>query len=102
MSDLGSFYFEGKSGLKKDDVLALEWYKRAAEKGHASSQFNVGTFYENGRGGVERDDKMALEWYRKAAANGTPSLLLLSRVLMPDSLSVSLCLSVVCVCFFFY
>ncbi|MBQ2988815.1 MAG: leucine-rich repeat protein, partial [Clostridia bacterium] len=47
----------------------VEWYTKAAEQGHITSQFNLAVRYANGRG-VERNDKKAVEWYTKAAEQG--------------------------------
>jgi len=33
-----------------------KWYKKAAEQGHASAQYNLAVCYENGTG-VEKDEK---------------------------------------------
>jgi len=49
--------------------IAAEWYRKAAEQGHAEAQYKLGFMYQNGRG-VKKDDKQAAEWYRKAAAQG--------------------------------
>ena len=45
---------------------AIEWYKNAAEQGHANAQCNLGVMYYNGRG-VDVNYKKAIEWYEKAA-----------------------------------
>ena len=45
------------------------WYRKAAEQGDASAQYNLGVMYENGHG-VEQDDEQAVFWYRKAAEQG--------------------------------
>jgi TPR repeat protein len=68
--------------------VALEWFKRAVEKGSMQARFRVGLAYEQGTilcllsimpntfGGcvigkaVERDMKVALEWYRQSAEQG--------------------------------
>jgi len=67
--DHGVLYFEvnprGKSNMQK----AFDWYKKAAEQGHESSQLNLGVMYNQGRG-VKRDYVEAAHWYEKAAAQG--------------------------------
>ncbi len=67
-TDLGYMYQNGQ-GLEQDDELAVFWYRKAAEQGYASGQFNLGWMYDNGRG-LEQDDELAVYWYRKAAEQG--------------------------------
>lgn len=47
----------------------MEWYRKAADQGHAAAQLNLGLMYESGRG-VARDDAEALSWMRKSADGG--------------------------------
>jgi len=56
----------------KDDVRALEAFRKAAEQGFASAQCNVAWMYENGHGTLRnnRDIKEAYKWYKLAADNG--------------------------------
>ena len=63
--NMGQMYYFGR-GVERDYVKAMEWYLRAAEKGHADAQYNIGCMYSNGLG-VERDYVKAMEWYLKAA-----------------------------------
>ena len=48
---------------------AAEWYRRAAEQGHADAQSRLGTYYMNGRG-VPKDYEEAVKWWHKAAEQG--------------------------------
>jgi TPR repeat protein len=50
-------------------VQAVEWFRKAADQGHARAQGNLGWMYERGRG-VAQDDVQAVEWYCKAADQG--------------------------------
>ena len=68
---IGQYYAEGLGGLKKDDKTALEWYRKAADKGHADAMNMIGRYYDEGWGGLEEDKAAALEWYRKAADAGS-------------------------------
>jgi len=52
--------------VAKDQVEAVEWYRKAAEQNNAEAQFNLGICYDNGRG-VTKDLVEAYKWYRKAA-----------------------------------
>ena len=63
-------YTEGKGGIPQNDVLAMEWCRKAAEQGHAGAQFYLGTMYKLGRGGLSQSDVLAEKWYRKAAVQG--------------------------------
>jgi TPR repeat protein len=61
-------YFYGE-GVPRDDALATQWYRRAAESGFAVAQFNLGKLNAEGRvpdGGIAE----AQAWYRRAAAQG--------------------------------
>lgn len=49
--------------------IALEWYLKAAIKGHTESASSAGEFYLDGRGGV-KDKQMAVRYFKQAAENG--------------------------------
>ena len=61
-------YFNGE-GVAKDVDKAIQWFRNAAEQGHAESQCVMGMCYEEGVGVVQDTDE-AIKWYRKAAAQG--------------------------------
>jgi hypothetical protein len=52
-----------------DFTRAAEWYRRAAEQGLPSAQFNVGYGYAYGIG-VEKDEAEAARWFERAATAG--------------------------------
>ena len=52
-----------------DYEAAVKWYKRAAEQGHASAQFNLGEMYFKGQG-VTQDYTRAYMWWEIAASQG--------------------------------
>lgn len=52
--------------VEKDEESAAEWFRRAAEQGHADAQGRLGVKYLTGVG-VKRDERQAAEWLRKAA-----------------------------------
>ena len=56
-------------GMPQDDVEAVKWFRRAANQGHVSAQFNLGVSYADGRG-VPQDDAEAVKWFRPAADQG--------------------------------
>ena len=53
----------------QDDAEAFEWFRLAADQGHAEAQWMIGRMYELGRG-VEQDIDKAIDWFRKAANLG--------------------------------
>ncbi len=55
---------KGRGVPQGDAEAAARWYRKAADQGHASAQFNLGSMYERGRG-VPQDDAAALKWYRR-------------------------------------
>ena len=69
MNELGVCY-EWGYGVGRDGSTALDWYRRAAEQGHAEAEHHLGRFYENGLGGLRRDRKEAKKWYHRASVHG--------------------------------
>jgi TPR repeat protein len=55
--------------VPKDDVEAVNWWRKAAEQGYARAQFSLGVMYDKGTI-VPEDDAEAVKWYRKAAQQG--------------------------------
>ncbi|EJK62366.1 hypothetical protein THAOC_17026 [Thalassiosira oceanica] len=66
---LGSQYFLGTYGLKKDTTRAVELYERAAELGVNEAHHNLGTLYAIGAD-VEKDMAKAFRHYEAAAMGG--------------------------------
>ena len=64
-------YFDG-TGVLKDAKEAVNWYRKAAEQGHAIAQWQLGFIYANSEG-VLKDAKEAVNWHRKAAEQGIAS-----------------------------
>ena len=48
---------------------AVKCFRKAAEQGNATAQFNLGYCYEKGQG-VAKDETEAVKWYREAAEQG--------------------------------
>ena len=65
---LGVCYYTGHF-VAQSYAEAVEWFRKAAEQGHANAQFNLGICYEDGEG-VAKDLKEAVKWFRKAAEQG--------------------------------
>ena len=61
--------YVGISGIEKDYVKAVKWYRKAAEQGCEFGQNSLGDCYYYGRG-VDEDNVEAVKWYRKAAEQG--------------------------------
>jgi TPR repeat protein len=55
---------------RRNNAEAVEWYRKAADQGHAEAQCNLGILLWNGDG-VARDRLDAIKWFRKAAAQGS-------------------------------
>jgi TPR repeat protein len=53
-------------GVQQNYKQAVEWYRKAADQGDASGQYNLGGIYNNGLG-VPQDYTAAARWLRKAA-----------------------------------
>jgi uncharacterized protein len=49
--------------------VAIGWYRKAAERGHADAQYNLGLMYYDGQG-TPLDPSEASRWFRKAAEQG--------------------------------
>ena len=58
-----------ESFVARDYQSAMEWWKKAAEQGHARAQNGLGVLYRDGDLG-EPDPQRAAEWFRRSAENG--------------------------------
>ena len=65
---LGYFNEEGIGGLKPDQLLAIDWFRKSAEKYNTSGMTSLGRIYAVGRG-VTPDGEEAMKWLRRAALN---------------------------------
>lgn len=59
-------------GTKQDFKEAAEWYRLAADQGHATAMYNLGVFYVHGWGGLRADIEVAKALFTKAAKFGQP------------------------------
>lgn len=66
--EIGDRYSKG-DGVGKDQMQALTWWKKAAEKGVAEAQVHLGECYELGEC-VPKDHTEAVKWYRRASEQG--------------------------------
>lgn len=65
---LGGMYDNG-SGVPRDAVEAVKWYRMAAEQGYCPAQSMLGSMYTLGRG-VPKDDILAYSWFNLASSQG--------------------------------
>jgi hypothetical protein len=63
-------YTKGES-VEQDFKETVKWWRKAAEQGYATAQYNLGMMYATGEG-VPQDYKEAIKWYRKSAEQGVP------------------------------
>ena len=68
-SCIGQFVRGLHDVLTHSYVEAAVWFYKAAEQGHATSQFNLGLMYLEGKG-VQQDKAEATSWLEKASAQG--------------------------------
>jgi TPR repeat protein len=71
---VGQTYLEGRDlehRIPEQERLSKEarWFRRAAENGHAPSQYRLATLYELGQG-APKDQAEAMIWYERAAVQG--------------------------------
>ena len=65
---LGLMYAKGQA-VPQDAIMAVNWYRKAAEQGYPLAQNNLGFMYGQGSG-VKKDFVQAHMWYSLAAAAG--------------------------------
>ena len=53
--------------MTKDDTLAVRWFHKAAEQGHAQAQNSLGAYYSDPN---VADYEQAVYWYRRAVEQG--------------------------------
>lgn len=58
-----------KAFLSRDFAKAAQWWKKAADKGHARAQNGLGVLYRDGDLG-KPDPKQAAYWFHRSAENG--------------------------------
>ena len=71
MHAFGMYLFDGVGGARNRPE-ALDWLKKAADRGLVDSQYNVARIYENGDEGIAPNPTQAYRWYLIAARAGDP------------------------------
>ena len=66
--NMGHLYRRGR-GVPQDFAVAVNWYRRAAERGLTRAQANLADMYLRGQG-VDQDMKEAVTWFHRAATRG--------------------------------
>jgi uncharacterized protein len=66
---VGAMLATGARGRPKDEAAAVRWYSRAAESGHAMSQYDLAFMLLLGEG-TETDTQKGLWWMEQAVKNG--------------------------------
>lgn len=67
---LGTMYVKGV-GVAQNYPLAINWYEKAAAKGHCLAQFNLGVIHRDGLG-VPADRDQARDYFKQSAKNKCP------------------------------
>ncbi|MEG1502573.1 MAG: tetratricopeptide repeat protein, partial [Synergistaceae bacterium] len=62
-------YFSEDAGERQDDTEAFKWFSKAANMGHAKSQYFIGLMYYFGEG-VEKNESQGVSWLKKSAQLG--------------------------------
>ena len=62
-------FYKGKGGTPKNLTMAAQWYRKAADRGHAAAQNALGWCYDSGKG-VTQDRAKAAYWYEQSALQG--------------------------------
>lgn len=79
--DAGSYYRDGRGGVRQDPQQWKSWYEKAAERQLPKLYLELGRACERGSYGLEKDEELALEYYKKGYAKGvTPCWEPLSRL----------------------
>ena len=64
--------YENGKGVPKDMVSAINFYRSAAQKNFAPSQFNLGIYYTEGEA-IKADYTKAYVWMAAAAKSNQPN-----------------------------
>jgi len=79
---LASEFFFGAESRPRNPVLAVYWFRKAAEQGSAEAAYNLGVCYEKGWGVEHASAVLAYRSYETAAAKGLPEAKLRKALLL--------------------
>lgn len=74
MNELGLLYSRGEASIEQDDEQAVEWWRRAADRGNVWAKINSAWALATGRG-VKQNLKAAFRGYFEAAETGNATAL---------------------------
>ena len=83
---LGHMYRMG-TGVEKNNIEAVSWFRKAAEQADAQGQFRLGGCYYLGEG-IEKDPVEGARWLRKAAEQGDDSAQIVLATILVDNSGV--------------
>lgn len=79
--NIGWMYLNGY-GLRTNENLALEWWQKASEQGHADANFSIAMLYDLGDGDVREDHSKAIDYYLLAANDGQDDAIAILKSMM--------------------
>jgi len=79
--NIGWMYLNGY-GLRVNDSLALDWWKKASRQGHTDANFSIGMLYSLGEGEVRKDSSKAIDYYLLAAQVGQEDAITILQSMM--------------------
>ncbi|WP_171060739.1 caspase family protein [Poseidonocella sp. HB161398] len=85
--NIGNHYKQG-SGVERNMDTALEWFLKAAERGHPEDAYNAGVIYLTGTDTMPPDLERARLWLERSAAQDYPSAFDRLGILYRDGLGV--------------
>ena len=86
--NIGWMYHNGY-GLRVNDNLALEWWRKASEQGYTEASFSIGMLYNLGEGQISKNLPRAVDYYLMAARAGhDEAIIILRSMLMRDDRAV--------------
>lgn len=87
LSGLARMYYSGQY-VEKDELKAIEYYKRAAQLGHIQSQFILGCILIEGEDRIPPNPEQSIYWLTQAANAGLNDAQLALGVLYYEGISV--------------
>ena len=70
-NQMGYLCLHGIGGIRKNPMMAMQWWLESAENGFPEAMFNLALWYAKGEC-LDPDEHTAMNWLRKAADAGFP------------------------------